>query len=218
MLDLLPLRRRSLSCGIVVLLDTRELLLCHVTGQRHWDLPKGGIERGETECAAALRETREETGLRFDAERLLDLGRHAYTAKKDLHLFACVTERHDPAARCIAPAASSSRSPGRARPEMDGFGWFAFDRIGALCTPRLARVLTARLDLDGPRRPARRRAERAPRGLTGGAGRTAQRESASLMPKPIMNTPAARPKTRPMRGSARMRSARRCVSSVTTAP
>jgi 8-oxo-dGTP pyrophosphatase MutT (NUDIX family) len=147
MLDFLQLRRRSLSCGIVVLLDTRELLLCHVTGQRHWDLPKGGIEPGETECAAALRETREETGLRLDAERLLDLGCHAYTAKKDLHLFACLSVRHD--ARTLR-CASSFVEPltGRARPEMDGFGWFAFDRIRALCTPRLASVLTARLHLD----------------------------------------------------------------------
>jgi putative (di)nucleoside polyphosphate hydrolase len=148
MLDLQPLRRRSLSCGIVVLLDTRELLLCHVTGQRHWDLPKGGIEPGETECAAALRETHEETGLRFDAERLLDLGRHAYTAKKDLHLFACLSARHDPRAlHCVSCFVEPFS--GRARPEMDGFGWFAFDRIGALCTPKLASVLTARLHLDG---------------------------------------------------------------------
>lgn len=148
MLDIQPLRRRSLSCGIVVLLDTRELLLCHVTGQRHWDLPKGGIEPGETECAAALRETHEETGLRFDAERLLDLGRHAYTAKKDLYLFACLSARHDPRElHCVSCFVEPFS--GRARPEMDGFGWFAFDRIGALCTPKLASVLTAGLHLDG---------------------------------------------------------------------
>ena len=52
MLRLPPLRRRSLSCGILVLLETHELLLCHVTGQRQWDLPKGGIQVGETECEA----------------------------------------------------------------------------------------------------------------------------------------------------------------------
>lgn len=148
MLDALSFKRRRLSCGIVVLLDTRELLLCHVTGQHHWDLPKGGIESGETECAAALRETREETGLRFQAESLLDLGRHAYTAKKDLHLFASLSERHDPRALHCASCFVEPLS-GRARPEMDGFGWFAFDRIRALCPPRLARVLTARLHLDG---------------------------------------------------------------------
>ena len=32
---------RRLSCGIVIVNDARELLLCHVTGHDHWDLPKG---------------------------------------------------------------------------------------------------------------------------------------------------------------------------------
>ena len=78
---------------------------------------------------------------------MLDLGRHAYTAKKDLHLFACLSARIEPrelhCASCFV-----DRVSGRSRPEMDGFGWFAFDRIDALCTPKLAGVLTKQLDLD----------------------------------------------------------------------
>ena len=66
---------KRLSCGVVILNPDRELLLCHVTGQNHWDLPKGGIDVGETPMQAALRETREESGLRLEAETLLDLGR-----------------------------------------------------------------------------------------------------------------------------------------------
>lgn len=147
MLDLLPSRQRRLSCGIVVLLESREVLLCHVTGQRHWDLPKGGIHDGETPIEAALRETHEETGLCLGAEALLDIGRHVYTAKKNLHLFACLSQRIDPrelhCASCFV-----ERISGRSRPEMDGFGWFAFDRIEALCTPKLAALLTRQLDLE----------------------------------------------------------------------
>jgi 8-oxo-dGTP pyrophosphatase MutT (NUDIX family) len=71
-----------------------------VTGQRHWDLPKGGIHEGETPAEAALRETMEETGLVFAAQALVDLGRFAYTGKKDLHLFAAPSERVDPLALC----------------------------------------------------------------------------------------------------------------------
>jgi putative (di)nucleoside polyphosphate hydrolase len=145
--EILTSRQRRLSCGIVVLTETRELLLCHVTGQRHWDLPKGGIHDGETPRDAALRETCEETGLRLVAETLFDLGRHAYTAKKDLHLFACLSERLDTRA-LHCESCFVERGSGRARPEMDGFGWFGFDRIAAMCTPKLAGLLAQTLDLD----------------------------------------------------------------------
>ena len=141
-----PSHHRRLSCGTVIVTDERELLLCHVTGQRHWDLPKGGIHDGESPLAAALRETHEETGLVIDPASVTDLGRREYTGKKDLHLFAVVSPRIDPRElHCVS--CFVERGSGRERPEMDGFGWFAFDRIGELCTPKLAASLAA-LDLD----------------------------------------------------------------------
>ena len=139
---------KRLSCGVVILNPDRELLLCHVTGKNHWDLPKGGIDAGETPRQAALRETREETGLSLAADMLLDLGRFQYTAKKDLHLFATHMLRFD-----ISGLACEShyldRYSGRHLPEMDGFGWFAFDRVEALCTPKMAQVLSAGIGLAG---------------------------------------------------------------------
>ena len=158
----LPLlsRPRSLSCGILVLAPTRELLLCHVTGQRHWDLPKGGIHDGETPAEAARRETREETGLDFAPDALLDLGRFAYTGKKDLHLFAAPCPRVDPATLCCE-STFVERGSRRRLPEMDGFGWFDAGRVTELCTPRMAAVLTQALaggrvfERLGPELPAR---------------------------------------------------------------
>lgn len=136
---------RKLSCGIVILNDAAELLLCHVTGHDHWDLPKGGAAPGETPRATALRETREETGLVLDDEPLLDLGRLDYRPRKDLHLFAALQPRWDPA-RLVCESRFSSAS-GQRLPEMDGFGWFAIDQIRPHLTPRLAAVLCERLDL-----------------------------------------------------------------------
>ncbi len=137
---------KRLSCGVVIVNDEHELLLCHVTGQNHWDLPKGGIDVGESPLQAAVRETREETGLRLASDELVDLGRFAYTHKKDLHLFATCTERFDIATlRCESYFAE--RYSGKKLPEMDGFGWFSFSRVAALCTPKMAQVLDDKLDL-----------------------------------------------------------------------
>ncbi len=137
---------KRLSCGVVIVNDEHELLLCHVTGQNHWDLPKGGIDEGESPLQAALRETREETGLRLAADELVDLGRFQYTGKKDLHLFATCTERFDIATlRCESHF--SERYSGQQLPEMDGFGWFSFSRVTALCAPKMALVLGYKLDL-----------------------------------------------------------------------
>lgn len=53
----------ALSCGLVLLNEDAEILLAHATETRHWDIPKGAPEPGESDREAALRETREETGL-----------------------------------------------------------------------------------------------------------------------------------------------------------
>lgn len=136
---------RTLSCGTVIVNAAGELLLCHVTGQDHWDLPKGRPDPGETPLHAALRETREETGLALDPRGLLDLGRLPYRPRKDLHLFASLQPRLDPATMHCDSRFSDAR--GRRLPEMDGFGWFRFDLAPLRVTPRLAAVLTQRLDL-----------------------------------------------------------------------
>lgn len=55
-----------------------------------WDLPKGEIEKNEKPIDAAVRETREETGLIVDKKDLIELGFFDYTKHKDLWLFLYV--------------------------------------------------------------------------------------------------------------------------------
>lgn len=137
---------RRLSCGVVIVNDAAELLLCHVTGHDHWDLPKGGAHPGETPLQAALRETREETGLVLDAAALVELGCFGYGARKDLHLFTTLQPRLD--ARTLrCDSHFTCRASGRRRPEMDGYGWFPFDAVVVRCRPRMASVLASRVDL-----------------------------------------------------------------------
>jgi 8-oxo-dGTP pyrophosphatase MutT (NUDIX family) len=137
---------KTTSHGVLLLDSDAELFLCHATGTRHWDIPKGLAEAGESGVAAAVREAREECGLALDAAALLPLGRFRYRPDKDLELHAVLVERFDPA-RCRCASTFVDRF-GRVRPEMDAFRWTPFGEIGARCAANMALVLTTRLSLD----------------------------------------------------------------------
>ncbi len=141
----LPFGKR-LSCGLVVVNDQAQLLLCHVTGHDHWDLPKGGIADDENPVQAALRETCEETGLCLDAADLLDLGCLPYRSRKDLHLFAARVPCLD-TGLLWCESRFDDASSGNRLPEMDGYGWFSFSDVPVQCTRKLSAVLRERMDL-----------------------------------------------------------------------
>lgn len=77
---------RGVKC---VLTDgDRVLLVRHTYGQRVWDLPGGGIRRGEPAVSAARREMHEELGVQLDGVTALgDVSVRPYRARDRIHCF-----------------------------------------------------------------------------------------------------------------------------------
>jgi putative (di)nucleoside polyphosphate hydrolase len=133
---------KAVSYGVLIFNEDSHVLVAHVTGTRKWDIPKGGAEPGETAVQAAVRETFEETGIALQPAELIDLGRHPYLPKKDLHLFRCKLE----AARCdvsayVCTSFFQHHRTGHPTPEVDAFQWVALPELERLCSPNLAKLV-----------------------------------------------------------------------------
>lgn len=136
---------KKTSCGILALSAEEEVLLCHATGGRYWDIPKGGGKEGESGAQTAVREAFEECGLRLNPVDLHELGRFAYRPGKDLLLYAVLLERIDPN---LCVCSSHYRTPwGQLRPEMNAFRWTSFDEVPERCAKSLSAVLTQGISL-----------------------------------------------------------------------
>jgi putative (di)nucleoside polyphosphate hydrolase len=103
------------SAGVIIT-DGDHVLLGHTTHSTRWDIPKGGMDQGETPVEAAVRELAEETGLRVTADKLQYVGRYPYSDRKDLELFVwkvhhmpdahtlhCVSEFYHESQKCWLP-------------------------------------------------------------------------------------------------------------------
>lgn len=136
------------SCGLVILNEDGEVLLCHATDTHHWDIPKGQPDPNEARIATALRETREETGLRIAPERLLDLGLFSYRRDKDLYLFAIrLTRAQVDIAHCTCSSLFARPRDGRMIPEMDAYRWLTPDAVPRFASGSLTRLFTNLLSL-----------------------------------------------------------------------
>lgn len=121
-----------------------ELLLCHVTGTKYWDLPKGMQEPDESPLQTAQRELREETGLIFDEAKFEEIGDFDFRPDKRLHLFKLyVTDNMDSLGHLICTSHFMHRVTGAETPEVDAFCWAGKNDIPKLCGPRMSQRLLA---------------------------------------------------------------------------
>lgn len=136
---------KKTSCGILALNSEGELLLCHATGSRYWDIPKGGGANDESGPQTAAREALEECGLHLNPGDLHALGRFSYRPDKNLLLYAVLLERLD--TRLFSCSSQYRDQQGQMRPEMDAFRWTPFAEVPTHCAKSLSTVLTQSLSL-----------------------------------------------------------------------
>lgn len=112
------MKKMITTCGVIVT-DGVQMLICHPTHGRTWDLPKGRKDPNELDIDTAVRELREETGIEADANQLVYLGEYDYKKNKQLILFRLnVKEMPDPA---LLICTSMFEMHGKQFPEMDVF-------------------------------------------------------------------------------------------------
>jgi len=130
---------KTVSSGVIVT-DGQLLLLGHASRSPRWDIPKGGVEPGESFAAAAIRELLEETGLAAPPEALTEIGLFPYLRTKDLALFAWVVpDLPDP--KTLSCGEFFTLADGTRLPEFDRFGLFTHEEALGCVGKNLARLL-----------------------------------------------------------------------------
>ena len=125
----------SRAAGAVVFRrGERGIRILVLRAYKNWDFPKGTIEPGEEDLAAARREVAEETGL---GELDFPFGDEyketvPYAANKVARYYLAETV----AEKIVLPV-----SPELGRPEHHEYRWVSFDEAEDLLPPRLAIVL-----------------------------------------------------------------------------
>ena len=113
---------KVISCGVLVKCQDR-YILGHASGQNHFDIFKGRMDKGETYVQTAIRECREESGLIFYEDELKLLGLFDYTKNKNIVIY--ITKVNDfefSRLQCTTFLESG-------KPEMDFYATMDFDEM-----------------------------------------------------------------------------------------
>lgn len=130
---------KTTSAGVIVT-DGISILICHVTGAKHWDLPKGKIDEGEQPLEAAIRELQEETSLIVTDQQLQEIGLFEYKKTKDISLWLYkVSEMPDP--KTLDCTSTFHAGKGIYKKEMDRFAVVKWDKLDKKVVPAMHSLL-----------------------------------------------------------------------------
>jgi 8-oxo-dGTP pyrophosphatase MutT (NUDIX family) len=105
-----------------------------------WNIPKGELKEGESYKTCALREIKEETGVKVSSKsKIMDLGLRPYLKKKDVYLFSIHLVESDVPAKLIC--SSFFEENGKQTPEVVDFKWVIWDEATKLVSEPIYSVL-----------------------------------------------------------------------------
>jgi 8-oxo-dGTP pyrophosphatase MutT (NUDIX family) len=136
------------AAGIFIIRKDDRLLICHPTGNDNfWTVPKGTVEEGESNAAAAVRETKEEAGLDIPIDNLVELDPSKYkSGKKTIYPFTFrESNRNDLSLDTAEMSCMSKIDKGvdTGKFEIDDYKWVTFDEAQSLLHEAQSRCLQA---------------------------------------------------------------------------
>lgn len=117
----------EITCGFFIINSDDKMLIVHPTNSSHttWSIPKGRLDKGETEIEAAYREVKEETNidLKKYVGRVIPLGKKKYKhGRKILSGFVFEYDGQ------IKDQLKCQSFVSERFPEVDGYKWVTFTK------------------------------------------------------------------------------------------
>lgn len=131
---------KQLSCGVLIFKDEK-LLMCKVTGQNFWDIPKGLNEVNESPIETAIRELKEETSFKVKRNDLVFLDKFKYNSSKDLIIFKYIGEKEFNSKDGICTSYFINPYTAQELPEVCGFDYFNKEEAIKHSSKSLSKVL-----------------------------------------------------------------------------
>ena len=146
---------KKLTCGVVIRIkNTNKFLIEHVTMKKFWSIPKGEADENENSAVAAIRETKEECGLKLDANKLKYIGTFDYNNFKNIALFEYSIDETIDTTKLVCTSyfdftytrKSDKQTITVQKPEVDGFCFIDIDKFEKMANKNLYRVVKENIE------------------------------------------------------------------------